>query len=50
VAPAPPRAVTAPSNRGRSSDRDDKPVLGMGDHIPMFLQRPVRLKAKEDHE
>jgi superfamily II DNA/RNA helicase len=25
-------------------DRDDRPVLGMGDHVPMFMRRPVRAK------
>jgi superfamily II DNA/RNA helicase len=47
---APPRAAAVPQ-RGRPQDHGDKPVLGMGDHIPMFMQRPVRIKAaKEDHE
>jgi superfamily II DNA/RNA helicase len=34
-------------HRGRG-DNDDRPVLGMGDHVPMFLQRPVKLKPQEN--
>jgi superfamily II DNA/RNA helicase len=46
-----PRAAAPDQARPRSYDRDDKPVLGMGDHIPMFLRRPVRAKAlKEEQE
>jgi superfamily II DNA/RNA helicase len=26
------------------SNEEDKPVVGMGDHVPMFLLRPVKLK------
>jgi len=29
-------------SRGRGRDRDDKPVLGMGDHVPAFLMQPIR--------
>ena len=36
--------------RSRDSDRDDRPVRGMGDHVPMFLQRPVRAKPQEKTE
>jgi hypothetical protein len=29
--------------RGRGHDNDDdKPVLGMGDHVPAFLMRSIR--------
>ena len=42
----------APSNRrsrggrgrgrnNRDDDRDDKPVVGLGDHVPAFLEKPV---------
>jgi superfamily II DNA/RNA helicase len=32
-------------------DRDEAPVVGMGDHVPMFLLRPVKLKpVKEAQE
>ena len=41
------RADRSPSQGGRGEDR---PVLGMGDHVPMFLQRPVRLKPQENTE
>jgi hypothetical protein len=31
--------------RGRRRDDDDgPPVVGMGDHVPSFLLRPVKLK------
>lgn len=30
--------------RDRSAE-DDKPVLGLGDHVPQFLLRPVRIKT-----
>jgi len=30
--------------RGRSAVSDDPPVIGMGDHVPMFLLRPVKFK------
>ena len=40
------RAASEP--RGRRDD--DAPVLGMGDHVPMFLRRPVRTARREDAE
>ncbi|SHO61056.1 Superfamily II DNA and RNA helicase [Pseudoxanthobacter soli DSM 19599] len=30
-------------NRRDRQDRDDPPVIGLGDHVPAFLLRPVRL-------
>ncbi len=33
--------------KGRE-DRDDKPVVGLGDHVPAFLMRPVRASKKEE--
>ncbi len=45
------RPAVGASPRRERPDHDDKPVLGMGDHVPLFMQRPVRFKAtKEDHE
>ena len=47
AAAAPTRAA---SPRGKPHDHDDRPVLGMGDHVPMFMQRPVRAKPREEAE
>ena len=46
------RPATAEPNR-RGSGRHEKPVVGMGDHVPLFMQRPVpgmssARKADED--
>ncbi len=45
-APAPsrsrPAAVPAPR---RPREDDDAPVIGLGDHVPSFLLRPVRVKG-----
>ena len=38
--PAP--AAAAPRHRSRE-ERDDAPVVGLGDHVPSFLLRPTRL-------
>jgi len=35
---------SAPERRSRVPVLDDAPVVGMGDHVPMFLLRPVKLK------
>ena len=32
------------NDRRRHHDDDDAPVVGLGDHVPSFLLRPVRLK------
>jgi len=44
----PPRAAQPAGDRRRPDrrrhDDDDAPVVGLGDHIPSFLLRPVRLK------
>ena len=45
---APPRQPAEGNHR--QNDRDDRPVLGMGDHVPMFMRRPVRPKAREEIE
>jgi len=31
----------APAAEPRRSSGDNKPVVGMGDHVPLFMQRPV---------
>jgi superfamily II DNA/RNA helicase len=36
------------NRRGR--DRDDAPVIGLGDHVPAFLLRPVVLRPSESTE
>ncbi len=38
--PKPP--APAKSRRAASEDRDDAGVVGMGDHVPAFLQRPTK--------
>ncbi len=46
--PRGPAASTSPTpsrlRSGSYSEAEDRPVIGMGDHVPMFLLRPVRLK------
>jgi superfamily II DNA/RNA helicase len=45
-APAPRPAAQgrpAPSRRPRRDEQADPPVIGLGDHVPNFLLRPVRL-------
>lgn len=40
-----------PSRRGRGRDRDDdEPVVGLGDHVPAFILRPVKLPKKATKE
>ena len=40
-----PRAPSTGTPPRRSyADGDDRPVVGMGDHVPMFLLRPVKIK------
>ena len=41
------RSEPAPQ-RGRRADQEDAPVLGMGDHVPMFLLRSTRVKAANE--
>jgi superfamily II DNA/RNA helicase len=38
------RPETRPERRPRRQDDDDAPVVGLGDHVPSFLLRPVVLK------
>jgi superfamily II DNA/RNA helicase len=40
----PERAEPRQEKRSRLPVSDDPPVIGMGDHVPMFLLRPVKLK------
>ncbi len=43
----PPRGPASPGPQRRQAYSDageDRPVVGMGDHTPMFLLRPVKLK------
>jgi len=42
---APVRAGDRPAPRSRDDDRDDTPAVGLGDHVPAFLLRPVRGKG-----
>ncbi|WP_395666356.1 DEAD/DEAH box helicase [Methylocella sp.] len=57
-APAPRACCREPRRDGRRDRRrhedDDVPVVGMGDHVPMFMLRPVRLRpsksVREDAE
>ncbi len=41
--PRPAPALRKPAPRDR--EPEDRPVLGMGDHVPMFLLRPTGVKA-----
>ena len=34
------------SGRRRGQDRDDEPVIGLGDHVPAFLLRDPRATKK----
>ncbi len=40
---AAPRAAAVSGTRRPQRDDDDRPVKGLGDHVPGFLMRPVRL-------
>jgi hypothetical protein len=35
-----------PQRRERPTREDDAPVIGLGDHVPDFLLRPVKTRAK----
>jgi superfamily II DNA/RNA helicase len=35
-----------PERRDRN-DRDDRPVLSFGDHVPTFMQRPIRKESEQ---
>jgi superfamily II DNA/RNA helicase len=40
--PAPAARAQTPGRRPSREDRDDAPVVGLGDHVPSFLLRPTR--------
>jgi superfamily II DNA/RNA helicase len=42
-----PRGVDQ-NRRGRHEDDDDDDVVGLGDHVPSFLLRPVKIKATSE--
>ncbi|ACK49923.1 DEAD/DEAH box helicase domain protein [Methylocella silvestris BL2] len=62
--PQPPAMAAAPAQAARSAappapareqrkprrEDDNAPVVGMGDHVPMFLLRPVKLKPAKTRE
>ena len=48
---APAIGTRAPHPTRPQRDNDDQPVRGMGDHVPMFLLRPTKVKpAREEAE
>jgi superfamily II DNA/RNA helicase len=51
-APAPraPSFAEPPSRRERPRREEDAPVIGLGDHVPDFLLRPVKARAKPARE
>ena len=54
AAPASTRVAAVPKSRrasvapARHQDDGDRPVLGMGDHVPMFMRRAVNVKTTRD--
>ncbi|MGA9848548.1 MAG: ATP-dependent helicase, partial [Roseiarcus sp.] len=49
--PAPARfADPAPRREAARPRRDDEPVIGLGDHVPGFLLRPVPKRVRHPHE
>jgi superfamily II DNA/RNA helicase len=46
----PPRREPAQPRRERARHEDDAPVIGLGDHVPDFLLRPVKARAKTTRE
>lgn len=42
------RKPSNPPRSRRSYEDDDVPVVGLGDHVPMFLLRPVKLKSSKN--
>jgi superfamily II DNA/RNA helicase len=43
----PERDRTARPERRDRNDRDDRPVLSFGDHVPTFMQRPIRKESEQ---
>jgi superfamily II DNA/RNA helicase len=50
VARVPASAERAAPRRERPRREDDAPVIGLGDHVPDFLLRPVKARAKPARE
>ena len=54
AAPPPPRAARfgdpSPRRTERPRKDDDAPVIGLGDHVPGFLLRPVPKRLRHPHE
>jgi superfamily II DNA/RNA helicase len=49
--PAPVRfADPSPRREAARPRRDDEPVIGLGDHVPSFLLRPVPKRARHPHD
>ncbi len=46
----PPRSADPGPRRDRSRRDDDAPVIGLGDHVPDFLLRPVKTRARPARE
>ncbi|HEY8031722.1 MAG TPA: DEAD/DEAH box helicase [Methylocella sp.] len=46
VEPAPKPSAVVPAERRHHND-DNSPVVGMGDHVPMFMLRPAKTKAEK---
>ena len=42
----PPTYGDRPQRRERPAREDEAPVIGLGDHVPDFLLRPVKARAK----
>ncbi len=38
----PPDSIPTPASKGRSNQSRNKQTVGMGDHVPAFMMRPVR--------
>ena len=46
AAPRAPSFADPPPRRERPAREDDAPVIGLGDHVPDFLLRPVKVRAR----
>ena len=44
--PRKPRRDDRPRGRQRNDERDDAPVIGLGDHVPAFLLRPTKVPSE----
>jgi superfamily II DNA/RNA helicase len=50
AAPRAPSFADPPPRRERPRREEDAPVIGLGDHVPDFLLRPVKARAKPARE